>query len=192
MKNCFIRNAFLIFLLFLLPTPSLAADWKVTRVYDGDTILVAKDRAVARKVRLVGIDAPETSSDNGWPEQPYSEEAKKYLTSLVLYRTVSIMNYDLDMYNLISGIVYWEGININLEMVSSGLAEVYRGQAPKGFDLAPYRDAEKQAKAAMRGMWSLGDKYISPIEWRRRQTERRRLGPSDSSKPQENFESFSK
>jgi endonuclease YncB( thermonuclease family) len=192
MKNYLMRNAFLIFLLFLFPTALLAADWKVTRVYDGDTILVARDRTVARKVRLVGIDAPETSSENGWPEQPYSEEAKKYLTSLVLYKTVSIISYDLDVHNLISGIVYWEGININLEMVRSGLAEVYRGQAPKGFDLFPYRDAEKQAKAAMRGMWSLGDKYISPIEWRRIQTEKRRLGPSDSSKAQENFERFSK
>ena len=92
MKNYLMRNAFLIFLLFLFPTALLAADWKVTRVYDGDTILVARDRTVARKVRLVGIDAPEISSENGWPEQPYSEEAKKYLTSLVLYKTVSIIS----------------------------------------------------------------------------------------------------
>lgn len=77
-------------------------------------------------------------------------------------------------------------------MVKSGLAKVYHGRAPKGFDLDPYTDAEKQAKAAMRGMWSLGDKYISPIEWRMMEAERRRLGPSDSTKPQDKFESFLK
>jgi endonuclease YncB( thermonuclease family) len=154
MRNCFKITLSLILLLLFLPTLSLAGEFIVTRVYDGDTILVAKDSKVVRKVRLVGIDAPETSTENGWSEQLYGEEAKKYLTSLILHKTVSIVSYDLDVNNLISGIVYWEGININLQMVKSGLAEVYHGQAPKGFDLAPSRDAEKQAKAAMRGMWS--------------------------------------
>jgi micrococcal nuclease len=158
-----------ILLLLFLPSLCLAGEFKVTRVYDGDTILVVRDRTDIRKVRLVGIDAPETSTEYGWPEQPYGGEAKQYLTSLILHKSVSIVSYDLDVNNLISGIVYWEGININLQMVKSGLAEAYRGQGKKGFDLAPYRDAEKQAKAAMRGMWSQGDKYISPKDWRRMQ-----------------------
>ena len=55
----------------------------------------------------------------------------------------------------------------NLEMVKAGLAEVYRGIAPKKFDLAPYWQAEKEAREAKKGMWSLGDKYVSPKEWRR-------------------------
>jgi endonuclease YncB( thermonuclease family) len=82
---------------------------------------------------------------------------------------VSIIGYKLDVYNIVLGVVFWEGININLEMVRSGLAEVYRGNSTKGLDLEPYRKAEKEAKAAMRGMWSLGDRYISPKEWRRTQ-----------------------
>lgn len=57
MKDYLIRNAIFVSLLFL-PTTSLAADWKVTQVYDGDKTLVARDRTVARKVRLVGTDAP--------------------------------------------------------------------------------------------------------------------------------------
>lgn len=51
---------------------------------------------------------------------------------------------------------------------SAGLAEVYRGEFPRGFDPAEYRQAEKEAKQAMRGMWSLGDKYVSPKDWRRK------------------------
>jgi len=46
------------------------------------------------------------------------------------------------------------------------LAEVYRGQAPKGFDTGPYWKAESEAMEARLGMWSLGDKYISPRKWR--------------------------
>ena len=163
---------FLFTFLPILPTLSLAGEFIVTRVYDGDTILVTRDRSVTRKVILVGIDAPETSRNKYEPRQPYGQQSKKYLTSLVLNRTVSITSYDLDVYNRVLGVVIWEGININLEMVRSGLAEVYRGNSPKGLNLEPYWKAEKEAKASMRGMWSLGDKYISPKEWRRLQRER--------------------
>jgi micrococcal nuclease len=57
--------------------------------------------------------------------------------------------------------------NMNLEMVKAGLAEVYRGRPAGGLDLGPYWTAEAEAKKAGFGMWSLGDKYISPKEWRR-------------------------
>jgi len=52
-------------------------------------------------------------------------------------------------------------------MIKSGLAEVYRGLAPKKFDLDPYWHAEREARKAKKGMWVLGDKYMSPKEWRR-------------------------
>ena len=89
-------------------------------------------------------------------------------------KKVSIINYDLDVHNRVLGVVFWKGININLQMLRSGLAEVYRGKLPRGFDLEPYWQAEKKAKATMRGMWSLGDKYISPKEWRKMQREKRK------------------
>ena len=53
-------------------------------------------------------------------------------------------------------------------MVKAGLAEVYRGRAAKGLDMEPYRNAE-EAKRAKHNMWSLGDKYVSPRDWRRNQ-----------------------
>ena len=56
---------------------------------------------------------------------------------------------------------------INLEMVKAGLAEVYRGKPPRGLAMEPYLEAEKGAKEALKGMWSLGDKYVSPKEWRK-------------------------
>ena len=59
------------------------------------------------------------------------------------------------------------GKNVNLEMVKAGLAEVYRGKPPRGFDVGPYRTAETDAKKSGKGMWSLGDKYVSPRDWRR-------------------------
>jgi endonuclease YncB( thermonuclease family) len=40
--------------------------------------------------------------------------------------------------------------------------------APRGFDLKPYSQAEAEAKKAKRGIWSLGVKYISLKSWRKR------------------------
>ena len=60
--------------------------------------------------------------------------------------------------------VYVDGINVNLEMVKTGLAEVYRGRSAKGMDMDPYWMAEDEAKKQGRGMWVLGDEYISPRE----------------------------
>jgi endonuclease YncB( thermonuclease family) len=56
-----IRNllVFFFFLLYL-PTTSAAGLFKVVRVYDGDTVK-AVGHDIEIKVRLVGIDAPETS-----------------------------------------------------------------------------------------------------------------------------------
>ena len=172
LKTCFTESLFIFLLILFLPALSLAGEFKVTRVYDGDKILVVRDRTVIRKVRLVGIDAPETSQKKYQPGQPYSQQAKEYLEGLILNKEVSIMSYDLDVYNRVRGVVFWKGININLQMLRSGLAEVYRGNPTKGLDLEPFWQAEKKAKAAMRGMWSLGDKYMSPIEWRKMHREK--------------------
>jgi len=158
----------LIAFLLILPTLSLAGQFKVTRVYDGNTIKVARSD-YATKVRLVGIDAPESSKKKGEKGQPYSQQAKKYLAELILNKKAFIRGWDIDRYNRILGVVYLNRKNINLEMVSAGLAEVYRGKPPFGFDPAPYRNSERKARAEKRGIWSLGNKYISPKEWRRMQ-----------------------
>jgi endonuclease YncB( thermonuclease family) len=48
-------------------------------------------------------------------------------------------------------------MNVNLEMVKKGLAEVYLGRPAKGFDNGPYLKAEALAREAKVNMWSLND-----------------------------------
>jgi len=86
---------------------------------------------------------------------------------MVLNKQVFIKGYGLGPYNRILGVVYVGKKNVNLELIKAGLAEVYKGKPPRGFDLSPYLTAEAQAKSQKRGMWSLGDKYISPKDWRK-------------------------
>jgi len=156
----------LITLRLVLPAPSSAGQFKVTRVYDGDTVK-AEGHDITIKVRLVGIDAPETSKKKGTPGQPYGQRSTKHLAGLVLNKTVDIKGYGLDRYGRNLGVIYLNGSNVNLEMVKAGLAEVYRGIAPLKFKLVPYWQEEKEARDAGKGMWAEGDKYVSPKTWRR-------------------------
>jgi endonuclease YncB( thermonuclease family) len=153
------------FLLFY-PAISAAGQFKVVRVYDGDT-LKAVGHDIEIKIRLVGIDAPETKKGKRKPGQPYSQQAKKFLMSIVLNKIVDIKGYGLGPYNRVLSVVYFDGKNVNLELVKAGIAEAYRGKQPKGFDITPYRLAEAEAKKAGRGMWSIGNKYVSPKDWRK-------------------------
>jgi micrococcal nuclease len=147
---------------FLIPSSIvIAGEYKITRVYDGDSVLCEMG-SISIKVRLAGIDAPETSKKKRDPGQPYSQQATKYLAGLVLNKNVEIKGYGNDKYNRVLAEVFIDGKNINLEMIKQGLAEVYRGKPAKGFKVEPYQAAEKNAKKSLKGMWSLGDKYISP------------------------------
>ena len=156
----------LVLLSLLFVSSSYAGPFKVSRVTDGDTITV-RDGRIEKTIRLVGIDAPEVSHKKREPGQPYSQQATKYLAGLVLNKTVEIKEYGQDRYGRTLGVVFLGGKNVNLEMVKAGYAEVYRGTPAGGFDSGPYWKAEEEAKAAKRGMWAQGDKYVSPREWRR-------------------------
>jgi micrococcal nuclease len=86
------------------------------------------------------------------------------LADLVLNKTVDIKGYGLDRYNRVLKVIYLFDSNIDKEMVRAGLAEVYRGKPPHGFDLTPYGQAEKKAREAKKRIWSQGDKYMGPKE----------------------------
>ena len=154
----------IIFLSFTFPV--FAGQFRVIGVYDGDSIR-ATGHDIDIKVRLVGIDAPELKREKHKPGQPFGQKAKKFLTRMVLNKQVFIKGYGLGPYNRILAVVYVDRKNINLELIKAGLAEVYRGKSPRGLDLSPYLTAEAQAKSQRRGMWSLGDRYISPKAWRK-------------------------
>ena len=151
-----------------LPTSSLANPFKVTEVCDGDTIKV-KGYGVEIKLRLAGIDAPETTKNKIGFGQRYSQEARGYLSGMVLNKTIEIKGHGYIHFDLMLGTVFLDGKNINLEMVRAGLAEVYRREPPKDLNLDPFFKAERQSRAEKKGIWIQGDGYVSPRTWRKRQ-----------------------
>lgn len=145
---------------------SFAGQYKVTRVIDGDTIRVIF-LGTKTTVRLVGIDAPEVSHAKNQPGQPFSEAAANYLAGLVLNKAVEIISYGPDRYGRTLAEVVVDNRNINIEMLKAGYAEVCRGDSLVGIlDTKAYWEAEEEARAAKRGMWSQGN-YMSPMKWRK-------------------------
>jgi endonuclease YncB( thermonuclease family) len=145
----------------------------VINVSDGDTIVVVTNDGTKVKVRLAGIDTPETPKINHKtgkvtkPGQPYGEDAKTFVEHLVGGKFVRVNIYGFDRYKRPLGFVDGKEINLNFELVKNGLAEVF-----KGGEYGPYKNAlyelERIAKRHGLGMWSLGDKYESPRDFRKR------------------------
>ena len=152
-------------ILFTFSLSSFAGQFKVIGVYDGDTISVIENGKEIT-IRLVGIDAPEISHKQDLPGQPFCLKAKEYLSSLVLDQTVRIKFYGKDASGKSMGEIFAEKVNINIEMLHAGLAEVYRGTPASNLEISTYRDAERKAKEAVRGIWELRDQYFSPWDWR--------------------------
>lgn len=139
--------------------------FKVVKVYDGDSLLV-EGMGLTLKIRMVGIDAPETGGPRK-PGQPYSRKAHQYLNRQIEDRSVSLKTYGLGGYNRILAEVFINDTNLNLQMVKAGLAEVYQGSLPKTFDAAPYLAAQDQARQRRIGMWAQDSRYKSPRQWRK-------------------------
>jgi endonuclease YncB( thermonuclease family) len=134
----------------------------VTAVADGDTLVVLAEGNVSYRIRLLGIDAPEGG-------QPYGKIARKALLDLVLRKRVQVRAQSRDPYGRTVGKVLLNGADINLEQVREGQAWHYKHYAGDQFpeDAAVYAQAERDARAAHRGLWNQPDPE-APWEWRRR------------------------
>ena len=148
--------------------PASAGSYRCDRVLDGDTIRIVGENAEIT-LRLFGIDAPETSKSKRDPGQPFSQTAAKQLAALVLNKTVQFKNCGADRYGRTLAVVFVDGKEVNLALLNAGLAEVYRGASAAGPQMALYREVEREAREAGRGMWALKESYVSPREWRDRQ-----------------------
>jgi micrococcal nuclease len=122
-------------------------------------------------VRFYGMDAPETAKTDfrsgrvKSPGQPWGDEAEKALAGKISGRTVRVEVMDVDRYHRIVAIIWLGDRNINLEMVREGHAEAYR-EYLKAYR-AEFLQAEREAKGARRGIWSLPN-YERPCDFRRR------------------------
>ena len=144
----------------------------VTKVSDGDSIQITTTEQTKLKVRLYGIDAPETPKINNRtgqinkPGQPHGEESWKALENKVMGKQVRLDILDIDKYRRMVGMIWLGDRNINLEMVREGFAEAFIEYLKPPYR-AHFLDAERDAKSARHGIWSLPD-YERPRAFRKR------------------------
>jgi micrococcal nuclease len=143
--------------------PPAPGYFRVKEVIDGDTVIL-EGSGILFKARLAGIDAPEMGGKE-MPGQPYAAQARDYLASLVRSCELQVRQVGIDDFNRPLVFLRCGDTDVNLRMVETGLAEVYRGRTT--LDLTPFFQAEERARRQRLNIWSLA-KYESPKEWRRR------------------------
>ena len=94
-----------------------------TRVVDGDTIILSN----GEKVRLIGVDTPETVRPNT-PVEYYGKEASAFTKKMVEGQPVKL-EYDLqqrDKYGRLLAYVYlMDGTFLNAEIIKQGYGHAY-------------------------------------------------------------------
>jgi len=144
----------LLMLLLLVSTNAAAAqliNGMVRKVFDGDTLLVVTRQEGQIKVRLYGIDAPETRKPDRIG-QPYGEQAKRVLKYKLLGREVQLEVRELDQYNRVVAVVRRGRRDVNAEMVAEGLAWAYRRYL-EGPYASQYIQLEERARRLHQGLW---------------------------------------
>ena len=135
---------------------------KVVKITDGDTLVVLDADNTQHKIRLSGIDAPESN-------QPFGKRSKEALSALVAGQRVEVDWHKHDRYGRIVGKVIAQGRDVNLAQVRTGMAWWYRKYADEQtlVDQGLYAAAEAKARVSGVGLW--GEKEpIAPWEWRKR------------------------
>lgn len=139
---------------------------KVLKIYDGDTLLVAKGWSRVM-IRLDSIDCPEDGQDWG-------DTAKHGLIKLVGGRTVHLEQYGADDYGRTLATVYVrhangrDWINVNEQMVSLGHAWImveYYDHLPIDRQ-SRLHNREAWAKENRVGLWKTPNP-MPPWQWRR-------------------------
>lgn len=133
---------------------------EVVAIADGDTLTVLDANRVQHKIRLAGIDAPER-------KQPFGQRSRQMLADLVFRAHVEVIAEKKDRYGRTIGKVIHQGRDVNLVLVSEGMAWHYKQYAREQSapDRMLYAAAEEEARTQRKGLWR--DPHpVSPWSWR--------------------------
>jgi micrococcal nuclease len=137
------------------PRPFETLTGTVVFVYDGDTIKVRLDSGGEKRVRLIGVDAPE--SDDPKEDVRLSAFLARRFASSKLYQKPVRLALDRekeDAYGrLLAFVATDEGTSFNETLVREGFASAYLKYPFDEARKQRLREAEAEAKQAKRGLW---------------------------------------
>ncbi len=141
----------------LLPEQLSARDVNGSaEIIDGDTLVVGD-----MKVRLFGVDAPETNQScfKGNDSWPCGVDAAQALRSLIGNANVRCSGQEMDIYGRLIASCYIGQADIARELVAAGWATAFRQYSEQ------YVADETRAKAGRLGIWS--STFDMPEDFRR-------------------------
>lgn len=134
------------------PPPLLSeGEYTVVRVVDGDTLLLAGDV----RVRLLGVDTPETVQPDHPPE-PLGPEASEFTRAFVAVGPVRL-TFDRerhDRYGRQLAFVWRGDVSLNEQLIAAGLSPAMTKYPYSPTMKDRFRAAEREAKRKRLGIWS--------------------------------------
>ncbi len=139
----------------------LPAEASVGFVSDGDTIILDD----GEKVRYLGIDAPEIGH-GGDPSECYAQKSRKANIAMVIGKKITL-RYGIEKRDRYGRLLAWvflpDGTCVNIEMVRSGNAWVYRNGEKDREMLPTLLKAQREAISNRRGIWGACTSRPSPV-----------------------------
>jgi endonuclease YncB( thermonuclease family) len=127
---------------------------RVVGIADGDTLTVLDADKRQHRIRVSGIDAPETG-------QPFARRSKQTLSEIAFDREVVVEVSTTDKYGREIGRVLVDGEDAGLQMIEAGMAWHFE----KYDDNPDYATAHARARENQVGLWA-GKDPIAPWQWR--------------------------
>ncbi len=145
-------------------TSEILGPYEVIRIVDGDTIVVSID-GEETKVRLIGVDTPESVSYDKSENTKEGIEASSYTTELLEGHQV-YLEYDeqrTDVYDRVLAYVYLEDKEtmVNKVLLQEGLAQVMTVEPNTRYQ-SEFEKLEEEARQANIGFWETG--YFSIVD----------------------------
>lgn len=150
------RTSFKLSLVLLLALTALSEAasasslFRVQRVSDGDTIVLAD----GRRVRYIGVNAPEVAKEDG-PAQWFGPEARAFNQALVYEKGIRL-EFDRERYDQYGRVLAYvflkDGTFVNAELVKSGCAYCLSRSPNTQYD-SLLLGLQREAMAKRVGMW---------------------------------------
>ena len=157
MKILFLFTLLFVFPLYELPVQSQNEWVEVSKFVDGDTFWITNTKEQQEKIRLIGVDAPESRRSGRKEIGFYGREASAYVERILNGQKIRL-EYDVgryDRYKRTLAYVYLQdGTFLNAHLVENGYAMVMT--VPPNVKYADlFVKLQKEARKKKKGLWSM-------------------------------------
>lgn len=147
--------AFLVFLAVFSSFQTQSEFLEISKFVDGDTFWVKHSDGSQEKIRLIGVNTPESRNTGRTQVEYFGKEASAYVKKFLTGKKVRL-EYDvqrLDRYKRTLAYVYLEdGTFLNAHLIEKGYATVAT-YPPNVKFASKFQELERKARKVEKGLW---------------------------------------